>query len=173
MRSTRSIVSMAPTGKWCRRSIRFSRASRSRITTCTLRPAPCSARTRQAASRSTTAARGASPTRMAVPAFSSHRATWQSCSARRQRPRRAFRPGTTTASRCRSTRHARRTACRAFSRTSRCGRAHSLRNSARTPPASSRARHRAWRTFSPSSTPCRRASARAISRSKFWNCCCF
>lgn len=24
-----------------------------------------------------------------------------------------------------------------------------------------------------SSTPCRRASARAISRSKFWNCCCF
>lgn len=40
-------------------------------------------------------------------------------------------------------RHARRTACRAFSRTSRCGRAHSLRNSARTRPVSSRARHRA------------------------------
>ena len=36
-----------------------------------------------------------------------------------------------------------------------------------------RARRRAWRTFSLSSIPCRRASARAISRSRSWSCCCF
>ena len=120
MRSTRSTVSTAPTGKWCRRSTRFSRASRSRITMCMPRPAPCSARARPAASRSTTASRGASPTRMAGPAFSSRRATWRSCSAQRRRLWRAFRPGTTTASRYRSTRRARRTACRAFSKTLRC-----------------------------------------------------
>lgn len=70
-------------------------------------------------------------------------------------------------------RHAHRTACRAFSRTLRCGRAHSSKNSARTQPALSRARHRAWRTFLPSSTPCRRPSARAISKSRSWSCCCF
>ena len=34
-------------------------------------------------------------------------------------------------------------------------------------------RHRAWRTFLPSSTPCRRPSARAISKSRSWSCCCF
>ena len=39
-----------------------------------------------------------------------------------------------------------------------------IENSVRTVPALSRARLRAWRTFSLSSTPCRRASARAISR---------
>ena len=52
-------------------------------------------------------------------------------------------------------------------------RAHSSKNSARTQPALSRARHRAWRTFLPSSTPCRRPSARAISKSRSWSCCCF
>lgn len=35
--------------------------------------------------------------------FSFRRAIWRSCGARRQRPRRASRPSTTTASRCRST----------------------------------------------------------------------
>jgi len=173
MPSTRSIVSAAPMGKWCRRSTRFSRALRSCITTCTPRPAPCSAHARPAVWRSTTAARGASPARMVTHAFSFRRAIWQSCGARRQRPRHASRPGTTTASRCRSTRHAHRTACRAFSRTLRCGRAHSSKNSARTQPALSRARHRAWRTFLPSSTPCQRPSARAISKSRSWSCCCF
>lgn len=61
-------------------------------------------------------------------------------------------------------RRARRTACRAFWRMSRCGRVRSSKNSVRTVPALSRARLRAWRTFSLSSTPCRRASARATSR---------
>ena len=87
------------TGKRHGRLTRFSRESRSRITTSMRQAPPRSARVRPAVSRSIIAARGASLTHMAMPAFFSRRAIWRSCSARQKQSRCAFRPGTTTASR--------------------------------------------------------------------------
>ena len=141
-------------------STRFSRESRSRITTSMRQAPPRKARVRPAVSRSITAARGVSLTHMAMlpRLFFSRRAIWQSCSARQKQSRCA-------SDRALSWHHgddrpsARAGLLSSFWRMSRCGRVRSSKNSVRTVPALSRARLRAWRRFSLSSTPCRRASA--------------